>query len=67
MFGMASWGVRPNIYDFPERGHQYRKEPEGDIRVLLFGHYRIAYILTDEFIDILCVFHGALDIERYIP
>lgn len=55
------------LSDFPELGHKYREEPEGDIRVLIYGHYRIAYIITDEFIDILGVFHGALDIERYLP
>lgn len=27
---------------FPEIGHKYRTEPEGDIRILLYGHYRIA-------------------------
>lgn len=55
------------LSDFPEIGHKYRDEPEGDIRVLLYGHYRIAYIITDDTIDILGVFHGALDIERYLP
>ena len=36
------------------------------IRILLFGHYRIAYLIKqDGNIDILGVFHGALDIERY--
>jgi len=39
---------------------------EGEIRILLYGHYRIAYIITDDFIDILGVFHGALQIERYL-
>lgn len=42
------------------------KEQEGDIRVLLYGHYRIAYIITSDYIDILGVFHGALDIDRYL-
>jgi plasmid stabilization system protein ParE len=36
------------------------------IRILLFGHYRIAYLIKpDGNIDILGVFHGALEIERY--
>lgn len=53
---------------FPELGHKYRSEPEGDIRVLLYGHYRIAYLTRMEGdIDILGVFHGALDIEKYFP
>lgn len=53
--------------DFPEIGYKYRSEPEGDIRILLYGHYRIAYLLKrEEQIDILGVFHGALEIDRYL-
>jgi toxin ParE1/3/4 len=55
------------LSDFPVLGHKYRDEPEGDIRILLYGHYRIAYIIAEDRIDILGVFHGALDIERYLP
>ncbi|MEN8233048.1 MAG: type II toxin-antitoxin system RelE/ParE family toxin [Thermodesulfobacteriota bacterium] len=55
------------LSDFPEIGYKYRDEPEGEIRILLYGHYRIAYLITDGPIDILGVFHGALQIERYLP
>jgi len=55
------------LSDFPEIGYKYREEPEGEIRILLYGHYRIAYLITDGPIDILGVFHGALSIERYLP
>ena len=55
------------LSDFPEIGYKYREEPEGEIRILLYGHYRIAYIITDGPIDILGVFHGALQVERYLP
>lgn len=52
---------------FPETGYRYRLELDGDIRILLYGHYRIAYLIRkDEFIDILGVYHGALDIDRYL-
>jgi toxin ParE1/3/4 len=52
---------------FPELGHKYKTEPEGDIRILLYGHYRIAYLIKDkETIEILGVFHEAMDIERYL-
>jgi toxin ParE1/3/4 len=55
------------LRDFPEVGYKYRSEPEGDIRILLYGHYRIAYLLkSKEQIDILGVFHGALEIDRYL-
>ena len=51
---------------FPQIGHEYRMVPEGEIRVLLYGHYRIAYLIKDKtHIDILGVFHGSLDIDRY--
>ena len=52
---------------FPELGHKYKSEAEGDVRILLYGHYRIAYLIKGkERIDILGIFHGALDIDRYI-
>jgi len=71
----AAHKVISGIYDkaqmlreFPELGQKYRSEPEGDIRILLYGHYRVVYLIrADEFIDILGVFHGALDIDRYFP
>jgi len=54
--------------EYPEIGHRYRSEPEGEIRILLYGHYRIAYLLADnEQIDIVGVFHGAMEIDRYLP
>lgn len=56
------------LRSFPEIGHKYRVEAEGEIRVLLYGHYRIAYLLRSSpgCVDILGVFHGALDIDRYL-
>jgi toxin ParE1/3/4 len=51
------------LADFNEIGYTYRTEPDGDIRILLYGHYRIAYLIKEsDQIDILDVFHGALDI-----
>jgi plasmid stabilization system protein ParE len=38
-----------------------------DFRILLYGHYRITYLIkSEEDIDILGVFHGALNIQRYL-
>ena len=31
------------LSDFPQLGHKYREEQEGDIRVLLYGHYAQAF------------------------
>ena len=55
------------LKEHPEIGYKYRSESEGEIRILLYGHYRIAYLLAgDESIDILGIFHGALEIDRYL-
>jgi len=52
---------------FPLIGHRHRSEPEGEIRILLFGHYRIAYLVRNpRMIEVLGVFHAALDIDRYL-
>jgi plasmid stabilization system protein ParE len=39
-----------------------------EVRRLLYGHYRIAYLIDADSgnIDVLGVFHGALPIERYL-
>lgn len=50
---------------FPEIGHRYVASSR-NVRILLYGHYRIAYLLKDDGnVDILGVFHGSLDIGRY--
>lgn len=55
------------LKEYPYLGHLYQEYPEKEIRILLYGHYRIAYIIKEnELIDILGVFHGALDIDRYL-
>jgi toxin ParE1/3/4 len=52
---------------FPEIGYRYNIIQERHVRILLYGHYRIAYLIkSNEDIDILGVFHGALDIEQYL-
>lgn len=50
---------------FPETGYRYREHPE--VRVLLYGHYRIAYMISAaRDVQVLGVFHGALDMGRYL-
>lgn len=54
-----------DLTDFPELGARYWASSR-HVRVLLYGHYRIAYLVREDGnIDILGVFHGALDITRY--
>jgi toxin ParE1/3/4 len=51
----------------PEIGYLYADGEPEPVRILLYGHYRIAYrILPDDEVHILGVFHGALDIGRYL-
>lgn len=55
------------LQSFPRIGYEYENSQDKEIRILLYGHYRIAYLIKDEnTIDILGVFHGALDVERYL-
>ena len=49
----AARKVVTEIYDkvqileaHPAIGYRYRAETEGEIRILLYGHYRIAYLIT---------------------
>jgi plasmid stabilization system protein ParE len=54
------------LSQFPHLGYRFDSIPDREVRILLYGHYRIAYLIkADKNIDILGVFHGALDINRY--
>lgn len=57
---MKIWSKKLN------HGNNKRDEPEGEIRILVYGHYRIAYLIKDNVVEILGIFHSALKIERYI-
>lgn len=51
----------------PEVGYKYETQSHRSVRILLYGHYRITYLVKlDGNIDILGIFHGALDIDRYL-
>ena len=53
------------LASFPEIGHRYLASSR-NVRILLYGHYRIAYLVKDDGnVDVLGVFHGSLDIARY--
>jgi len=54
------------LVDHPEIGYQYEHEGEKEIRILLYGHYRITYVVSRDEAVILGVFHGALEIEKYL-
>ena len=53
------------LRDFPESGARYWASRR-HVRTLLYGHYRIAYLVREDGdVEILGVFHGALDIDKY--
>ena len=52
---------------FPRLGYRYESIADREVRVILYGHYRIAYLIkADEAVDILGVFHAAMEIDRYL-
>ena len=55
------------LKQYTEAGYKYETQSDRPVRILLYGHYRITYLVKpDGNIDILGVFHGALDIDRYL-
>lgn len=51
----------------PRLGQRYEPITDREVRETLFGHYRIAYLLRQEDrIEILGIFHGAMDIDSYL-
>lgn len=55
------------LQNHPRIGYLYEPAEPREVRILLYDHYRITYLIKDNGdIDILGVFHGALDIERYL-
>jgi len=55
------------LLEHPNVGYLYGHEVEDEIRILLYGHYRITYLINpSNDIVILGVFHGALQIESYL-
>ncbi len=52
---------------FPQRGYCFEEVSGREVRVGLYGHYRIAYLVTSTGdVSLLGVFHGALDMGRYL-
>jgi toxin ParE1/3/4 len=52
---------------FPLVGHAYRSPSGRDLRILLWGHYRIVYFVRpDAEVHIVGVFHGAMRFEEYL-
>ena len=51
----------------PRLGQRYERIVDREVREILYGHYRIAYLVKNEHrIEVLGIFHGAMDIDRYL-
>ncbi len=55
------------LAQFPQIGHVYQSASGRETRILLWGHYRIVYLQRpDGEVHILGVFHGAMELDRYL-
>ncbi len=55
------------LRDFPQVGQAYRSASGRDLRILLWGHYRIVYqLLSNDEAHVIGVFHGAMRLENYV-
>ena len=55
------------LRDHPRLGQRYLPVVDREVREILYGHYRIPYLIaSEERIEILGIFHGAMDIEKYL-
>jgi toxin ParE1/3/4 len=55
------------LKEFPQLGQAYRSASGRELRILLWGHYRIVYrLMPDDEVHVIGVFHGAMKLEDYI-
>ncbi|MFC1757479.1 type II toxin-antitoxin system RelE/ParE family toxin [Planctomycetota bacterium] len=70
----AASGVASGIYakiqllrTFPRLGASYVPIEDREVREVLYGHYRIPYLVVNEDrVEILGIFHSSLRIEEYL-
>jgi len=55
-----------SLSSMPERGSIYLNRDGKDIRVIYYGHYRIAYWVNADTVFILGIFNGRMQLENYI-
>ena len=55
------------LASFPDVGHAWTSPSGREVRILLWSHYRIVYVpkLPEE-VRIVGVFHGAMELKRYL-
>ena len=53
---------------FPERGFVHRTRSGHKVRIVLYGHFRVVYrIGSGGNVSVIGIFHGAMDLPRYLP
>jgi plasmid stabilization system protein ParE len=70
----AAFNVVKSIYaraqvleQFPRSGQSYRTKGGREARILMWGHYRIVYVQpTESEVHVVGVFHGAMELARYV-
>ena len=56
-----------SITSFPLMGQKLSNWLKENIRMILYGHYRIVYtVVSEQRIDILGVYHGSLDLKKHL-
>ncbi|MEM9368953.1 MAG: type II toxin-antitoxin system RelE/ParE family toxin [Planctomycetota bacterium] len=51
----------------PHLGQRYEPIIDREVREVLYGHYRIPYlVVSEDLIRVLGVFHSAMDLGRYL-
>jgi plasmid stabilization system protein ParE len=51
----------------PRLGQRYEPIADREVREILYGRYRVAYFIrSEDRIEVLGVFHGAMEIQRYL-
>ncbi|MDV6028772.1 MAG: type II toxin-antitoxin system RelE/ParE family toxin [Phycisphaera sp. RhM] len=55
------------LASYPQLGQRYEPIVDREIREILYGHYRIPYlVVSEDLIRVLGVFHSAMDLGRYL-
>jgi len=55
------------LQQFPQLGQAYRSASGRELRILLWGHYRIVYrLMPNDEVHVIGVFHGAMKLENYV-
>ena len=49
---------------FPYIGFLYKKVSTKEVRFLIYGHYKIPYLIKNDVVEILGVFHDKMIIEN---